>query len=99
MNTPLPPPMPRPRVVYVPVSPSVRSQTSWAAIASLVCGIVWLVGVGSVFAIWFGYSARRDIDRSGGALVGRGLADAGIVLGIIGVISSILWFLTIGRTL
>jgi len=69
-----------------------RTETSRAAVASLVCGIVWLAGVGSVFAIWFAIAARREIDRSNGALGGRGLADAGLILGVIGLVLAVVWF-------
>jgi hypothetical protein len=55
------------------------------AIASLVLGILWLWWIGSVMAIIFGYTARRQITESGGTQSGRGMATAGIVLGWIGV--------------
>ena len=38
-------------------------------------------GVGAILALVFGYKARREIDASGGAQKGRGMAVAGIVLG------------------
>ena len=55
------------------------------AIASLVLGIVWLYGIGSILALIFGYLAKGQIDQSGGSQTGRGMAIAGIVLGWIGV--------------
>jgi hypothetical protein len=55
------------------------------AIASLVVGVAGLTGIGSVLALIFGYVAKGQIDRSGGAQSGRGLAIAGIVLGYIGI--------------
>jgi hypothetical protein len=55
------------------------------AVASLVLGIVWLFWVGSILALVFGYVGKGQIDRSGGAQSGRGLAIAGIVLGWVGV--------------
>lgn len=55
------------------------------AIAALVCGIVFGCGVGSILALVFGYMGRSQIDASGGAQEGRGMAVAGIVLGWIGV--------------
>lgn len=60
-------------------------KTNGLSIASLVLGIVWLYGVGSILALVFGYMAKGQIDRSGGQETGRGLAIAGIVLGWIGV--------------
>jgi len=55
------------------------------AVASLVLGIVWLMWVGSILALVFGYIARNQIDRSSGAETGRGMAVAGVVLGWVGV--------------
>jgi hypothetical protein len=60
-------------------------RTNGMAIASLVLGILWLYWVGSILALVLGYAAKNQIDRSGGAESGRGLAIAGIVLGWVGV--------------
>lgn len=59
--------------------------TNGFAIASLVLGIVWAMGIGSILALVFGYIGKSQIDESGGDQTGRGLAIAGIVLGWIGV--------------
>jgi hypothetical protein len=69
------------------VSPSTLGQikTNGFAIASLVLGIVWIYGIGSILALVFGYQAKNQIDASGGRESGRGMAVAGIVLGWIGV--------------
>ncbi len=53
------------------------------AIASLVLGIVWLWWIGSILALIFGYTARKQIRERGQS--GDGLAIAGIVLGWVGV--------------
>jgi Domain of unknown function (DUF4190)/HAAS len=55
------------------------------AIASVLLGVLWILGVGSVFALIFGYRARREIKNSTRNQPGWGLATAGIVLGWIGV--------------
>ncbi len=55
------------------------------AIASLVLGILWIWWVGSTLALIFGYVGKNQIDESGGAQGGRGLAIAGIVLGWVGI--------------
>jgi hypothetical protein len=55
------------------------------AVASLVLGIVWVMWIGSILALVFGYVAKAQIDRSGGRQTGRGIAVAGIVLGWVGV--------------
>jgi len=63
----------------------VRTHTNGFAVASLVLGIVWLYGIGSVLALIFGFVGKSDIDRSGGQQSGRGFAIAGIVLGFVGI--------------
>lgn len=60
------------------------------AVASLVLGILWLMWVGSILALVFGYIAKGQIDRSPHTEGGRGLAVAGIVLGWVGVGSLVL---------
>jgi hypothetical protein len=60
------------------------------AIASLVLGILWLWGLGSLLALIFGMVGRNQIDASAGHQGGRGLAVAGIVLGIIGLAGAVL---------
>lgn len=55
------------------------------AVASLVLGIVWIFGLGSLLAVILGFSARSEIKRSSGAKTGEGVALAGIILGFIGM--------------
>lgn len=64
--------------------------TSGLAIASMVLGILWIYGIGSILALVFGYSSRRQIARSQGRQGGGGMAMAGIVLGWIGVAGMVL---------
>jgi hypothetical protein len=72
------------------ISTSIRAapgETSGKAIASLILGItgfVILPIVGSILAIIFGVSAKREIESRTG-LGGNGMATAGIVLGGIGI--------------
>jgi hypothetical protein len=75
-----PPPPPQ-----VATGPAPAAKTSGYAIASLVLGLVWLYGIGSVLAIIFGSLAKRDIKEANGTVTGGGMATAGLVLGIIGV--------------
>jgi hypothetical protein len=63
--------------------------TSGMAIASLVLGLLWLCGIGSLLATIFGAVAISQISRSNGAISGKGLALAGLVLGILGLTSSV----------
>ena len=70
-------------------------KTNGMAIASLVSGILGLTlcaGVGSVFALIFGYVGRGQIKRSQGTEGGSGMAMTGIILGWIGTILTILIF-------
>jgi uncharacterized protein DUF4190 len=80
-------------------APPLHRRTNGAAIASLVLGILGVIGplpvIGPILALVFGYSARSDIDRGGGAEEGRGLAVAGIVLGWVGIGLTILFVLAI----
>jgi uncharacterized protein DUF4190/host cell surface-exposed lipoprotein len=79
-NTYAPPPFPPPP----PAGYSAGSRTNGLAVASLVLGIVWLCGVGSILALVFGILALNQIKRTGEG--GRGLAIAGTVLGAIGAV-------------
>jgi hypothetical protein len=69
----------------------VAQQTNGLAVASLVLGIVWVFGLGSILAVIFGFVARRQIRESGGRQSGEGMALAGIILGFVGVLGLILW--------
>jgi hypothetical protein len=60
-------------------------QTNPLAIVSLVAGILWLYWIGSAIAVITGFVAFRQIERSTGAQGGRGLAIAGIALGLTGL--------------
>ncbi len=65
-------------------------RLSMLAFASLVCGIIWVFGIGSVCAVILGHLALRRLRRTGQA--GRALAVVGLVLGYAGVvITFVLW--------
>ena len=71
-------------------------ETSKKAIWSLVLGILSLLCCGifaGVPAIVLGRMAKRDIEDSGGAQTGHGLATAGFVLGVISIVLSVLGLL------
>jgi hypothetical protein len=78
-------------------------RNSGQAIASLVLGIASLTCsglLGIVFAplaVVFGVRARRTIAASNGWRRGDGMAVAGIVLGIIGIVISIIYLVFILR--
>ena len=81
MNADAPPLVLPPRIV------------SGLAIASLVCGLSWLAGLGSIAAIILGYLGLRQIRREPLRLKGRRMAIVGIVLGWIGIVGvlAMLW--------
>ena len=68
----------QPHHAYVP-------HTSGLAIASLVLGLLWLCGIGSLLATIFGAVAINQISRSNGTVTGKGMAIAGLILGILGL--------------
>jgi len=61
------------------------SQVNGLAIASLLLAVLWFAGLGAVLALVFGYRARSQIKNSAGGQAGWSLANAGIILGWIGV--------------
>jgi prepilin-type processing-associated H-X9-DG protein len=80
----VPKPAPRPEVEFIPWEPE-PSVTSGKAIASLALGALFFFAcLSGVPAILLGRQALGDIHLSGGRLKGRGMAVAGIVLGLIG---------------
>jgi uncharacterized membrane protein len=77
------------------VAPVAQQSTNGLAVASLVLGIVWLAGLGSLLALIFGIVSKRQIRDSGGRQSGSGMATAGIVLGIVGIVGAIFWIILI----
>src|SRR3954447_21703424 len=70
-----------------PPTPPPQENSSNATIALVlgICGFVVCPLVCSVLAIVFANQAYAEIDGSGGRIGGRGLAQAGLILGWIGV--------------
>lgn len=62
-----------------------QAQTSGKAIGSLVCGILFFFLPSAIAAIILGHLSLSEIRKSGGRLVGDGMAIAGLVLGYIGL--------------
>jgi Domain of unknown function (DUF4190) len=94
---PPPPPPPDPWGQPSPQPGNTRSGgTNGFAVASLVLGILQFFCVpliGTVLALVFGFIGRNQIDQSGGAQGGRGMAVAGIVLGFIGVALTVVYLI------
>lgn len=75
-------------------------QSMGKATAAMVCGIIGILFcpiVLSVLAIVFGVQSRNEMDRNPGAYTNRGQAQAGFVLGIIGLCLMPVWVILINN--
>lgn len=75
-------------------------STSVMAIISLVTGILSIICCGSfifgIAAVILGFLGRKEINESGGAKKGAGMAMAGLILGAVGVaLSALYWILVV----
>jgi hypothetical protein len=67
------------------------------AVASLVCSLVGiLIGLSAILGIIFGFVARSRIKRAPEASKGAGMALAGIIIGFVGIATSVAIALAIG---
>lgn len=89
----LPKPAPPEEVMFIS-GEEAATATSGKAIASLALGALFFFAcLSGVPAIFFGRQALSDIDRSGGRLRGRRMATAGILLGVIGCLFTLVLLL------
>jgi hypothetical protein len=84
----------RAETTYAPPAPQ---RTSRKAIWSLILSIVWLGGLGSLAGIMLGISARRQTAVTGER--GSGLAIAGIIVGVVTLITAVVYWILIARHL
>jgi hypothetical protein len=74
-------------------------RTPGQAYAAMILGIIGLFPICpvilSVIALILGFTAKNEIDRSGGHLGGSGIALAGIITGGIGAALYVLFFLAV----
>lgn len=75
-----------PPFVYTP------PRTNALAAASLILSIVWLAGAGSLLAVILGSVAHGQMKRSEGVERGSGMATAGQLLGLLGLVLAIPFF-------
>jgi Domain of unknown function (DUF4190) len=68
---------------------STPQSTNDLAIVAFVLSILWVFGLGSLLAIILALVARSKIKASHGAQSGAGMATAGLVIGICGLIGSV----------
>lgn len=70
--------------------PAQNQKALWGMITGIVsllcCGIIL-----GVVAIVLSLQAKKEIEASGGQQSGAGMAQAGLILGIIGVVLSVIW--------
>ncbi len=74
-------------------------KTSGKAIGSLVCSCIGIFVCGiilGIVGIVLGRSAIAEIDASGGTIGGRGLAQAGIIVGVIALVLSVIVIILYG---
>lgn len=91
---PPPPPGQNPPPGYTPYPPQPYTANPYVApqmpkadglaIAALVLGILWIYWIGSILAVIFAGVAIRRINQSQGWRTGKGMAIAGLVLGLVG---------------
>ena len=81
-----------------PTTTSPQTKTDSGAVAALAIGAISLIGLifplllaAGVAAIILGWVARKRIVRSGGELRGNGIAIAGIALGVLGSLLSLVF--------
>jgi hypothetical protein len=74
---------------------AIKRSTSGLAVASMVCALLWICGLGSLLGLFFGYAARRNIVKSEEIVGGKGMATTGIVLGWIGIVSSAIFIFVV----
>ena len=88
-----PPPYPSYQQGYQPYGP--QQQDHPQATLSMILGIIGVVvcGFTAPFALVIGRRAMNEIDASGGTLGGRGMAQAGFILGIVGSVFLVLGLL------
>src|SRR5580704_18777565 len=67
-------------------------KTNGLAIAALILSIVWLGGLGSVAAVVLGIVSLNQISKAKGALGGKGLSIAALIIGGIGVLLTVLFY-------
>jgi hypothetical protein len=89
-----PPPAP-PEPVGRPVFVRPAGGTNGLAIASLVCGLLWMWWIGSALAVVFGHVALNQIAASETGQSGRGIAIAGLALGYAGLATLMIMMLAL----
>jgi hypothetical protein len=80
---------------YGPPTGPTPWSTNGLSIASLILGMLWLGGVGSLLAIVFGHVSRGQIRKR--PQRGAGLGLAGLIIGYLGLVGAIIFWSSIPR--
>jgi hypothetical protein len=80
-----------------PTPPMPRRKTNSFAIVSLVCSLIWLAGIGSVLAVIFGSIAIRQLRGPRRYEEGEGMALAGLIVGVLGILGAVLTGILISK--
>lgn len=92
-----PPPPPPGSEGFGYATPRTNQKAQWSMILGIVsvtcCGIGVVAGIA---ALVLGNSARKEIEASRGAQAGAGMAQAGVILGGIGIAISLLLLILLG---
>ena len=70
-------------------------QSSNKALASLICGILFVCAPASIAAVVLGHLALVDIKRSAGRMAGQGMAIAGLVMGYLGIGLTVIYMVVV----
>lgn len=65
-----------------------QPATNGLAVASLILGLAWLCGLGSLAAVITGHISLSQIKKTGSG--GRGMAVAGLALGYVGIVTCLI---------
>lgn len=88
-----------------PTGPGYPPPNHPQSTTAMVLGILGLAccGIASPFALFLGRKSMQEIDASGGQYGGRGQAQAGFIMGIIGtvlwVIGIVVWVVAFGASM
>ena len=70
-------------------------QNSNKAVASLVCGVLFLCAPASIAAVVLGHLALSDIKRTANRMAGKGMAIAGLVMGYLGIALTAIYIIVV----
>ena len=96
-----PPPPPPQYGAPVPPQGGMPPKKSGMAVASLVLGILavipcfWGCFIFGILGVVFGQLGKKDIRDSGGAKTGEGLAKWGFILGIVGIVAGVIYWILV----